>query len=677
MKNKLIYGVFLSVLLFAWGRAEGMPSAVVESDATVALKNDSVRIDFSKEGPFDIVGLRFGGKQLVSKKGANYYPWLLTYKGPQGENPLLRPSTGIYHGYKEVSTGGNAALEFRWSLILTYEDTVPVRMTVTLPDNSGLLRWNIEAGTPDGWVVSNTEFPRITVDRPDDGKLITSGGWGAEYTLSLPRTYYSEYPSVTGAMQMMLLHNNDGAFYYATYDKEACGKQYQAVVTTGSVTLLTSIVNSEGWSNQDGIYVMPWTAVMGFSAEGWRDAAVRWYRPFTFETEWGNKTLAQRGIPQWLLDTDTWIRVKGISKEAVDAVHKSIDLYGEGLFVHWYYWHNYPYDTHYPDYFPAKPGFDKLVAGVQARGCHTVPYINGRLWDPDADSYKALGGASASCRKPDGTLYTEIYPTSKVLNTVTCPASGLWRGIIAGLVDRIQKELHTNGVYIDQIAAAAPQPCWAGNHGHAKGGGSYWPKAYRHLVDSIRANFLQPGNILVSEENAECYIDKFDVLLTVNSPHGDCHIVPLFPIVYSDRLITSAYTYHPNDRVNRGDFLYQTMQCFLYGSQLGWVDPVLLMRDEAKREAQFLKTLSELRKGQHDVFVGGRYIREIIPSGDNPKVDVVGFGNYNVVCGSEWLSADGKKVQYYVNMDGKDHSVVLPDGKGITVKALSGLRIDY
>ena len=204
MKNKLIYGVFLSVLLFAWGRAEGMPSAVVESDATVALKNDSVRIDFSKEGPFDIVGLRFGGKQLVSKKGANYYPWLLTYKGPQGENPLLRPSTGIYHGYKEVSTGGNAALEFRWSLILTYEDTVPVRMTVTLPDNSGLLRWNIEAGTPDGWVVSNTEFPRITVDRPDDAKLITSGGWGAEYTLSLPRTYYSEYPSVTGAMQMML-----------------------------------------------------------------------------------------------------------------------------------------------------------------------------------------------------------------------------------------------------------------------------------------------------------------------------------------------------------------------------------------------------------------------------------------------------------------------------------------
>ena len=65
MKNKLIYGVFLSVLLFAWGRAEGMPSAVVESDATVALKNDSVRIDFSKEGPFDIVGLRFGGKQQV------------------------------------------------------------------------------------------------------------------------------------------------------------------------------------------------------------------------------------------------------------------------------------------------------------------------------------------------------------------------------------------------------------------------------------------------------------------------------------------------------------------------------------------------------------------------------------------------------------------------------------
>lgn len=233
---------------------------------------------------------------------------------------------------------------------------------------------------------------------------------------------------------------------------------------------------------------------------------------------------------------------------------------------------------------------------------------------------------------------------------------------------KIQKELKTNGVYIDQIAAAAPQPCWATNHGHARGGGDYWHKSYRHLIDSLRSNHLEPGNILISEENAECYIDMFDLLLTVNSPHNGCKIVPLFPMVYSDRLITAAYTYSPTDRVNRGDFLYQTMQCFLYGSQLGWVDPTLLMKDEAQREANFLKTLATLRKKQHDVFVGGRYMREIIPQGDNPAIEVHGFGKMNVVAGSEWISSKGHKVQYYVNMDSTDHEIILPNNEKITVK---------
>lgn len=421
---------------------------------------------------------------------------------------------------------------------------------------------------------------------------------------------------------------------------------------------------------------LPWPTVIGYSNIGWQDAATKWYRPFTFTTEWGSKPLVSRNIPQWLLDTDIWIRAKGVSETVRSAVNKAIDLYGKNTFVHWYFWHHHPYDTHYPDYFPAKADFTDMIAEVQKRGCHTVPYINGRLWDPASDSYAAMNGASASCRKPDGMLYTEIYPTSKVLNTVTCPASELWQGIITDLVIKIQKELKTNGVYIDQIAAAAPQPCWATNHGHARGGGDYWHKSYRHLIDSLRSNHLEPGNILISEENAECYIDMFDLLLTVNSPHNGCKIVPLFPMVYSDRLITAAYTYSPTDRVNRGDFLYQTMQCFLYGSQLGWVDPTLLMKDEAQREANFLKTLATLRKKQHDVFVGGRYMREIIPQGDNPAIEVHGFGKMNVVAGSEWISSKGHKVQYYVNMDSTDHEIILPNNEKITVKALQGIRIN-
>jgi hypothetical protein len=119
------------------------------------------------------------------------------------------------------------------------------------------------------------------------------------------------------------------------------------------------------------------------------------------------------------------------------------------------------------------------------------------------------------------------------------------------------------------------------------------------------------------------------------------------------------------------------MQCFLYGSQLGWVDPTLLMKDEAKAEAAFLKELMTMRKAQHDVFYGGRYINDYIPGGDNPKVDVVGFkGKQNVVQGSEWLSTKGKRVLYLVNMDNADHTVTLPDGKQMTIKSCKAVSIN-
>ena len=57
-------------------------------------------------------------------------------------------------------------------------------------------------------------------------------------------------------------------------------------------------------------------------------------------------------------------------------------------------------------------------------------------------------------------------------------------------------------------------------------------------------------------------------------------------------------------------------------------------------------------------------------------VNVPGFGKMNVVAGSVWITANGKRVQYYVNMDNTDHEIVLPDSNKITVKALQGIRIN-
>lgn len=671
--------MWLAALLLA-----GSPvSAQNETRATrsgerITLANDHVEAVFRTAEAFDIETLRLNGRELL-EAGMNRTPWVLYYKGTQGESPELKPEHALYEGAEVRSDEGAETLVFTWQLTLDYSGTTyPVRMYVTLPDQSELLRWNIEADLPEGWMVTDLKFPCLTIERPADGKILTTEGWGVEKPLDIA-TFEARYPSHASAMQFIIVHNPEGAFYYGTEDRRGCGKTYAAQCTRDEVRFSDAIPASAGWT-RDGLFRLPWESLTGYTPAGWEDAVVRWYRPFTYTTEWGSKKLADRNIPQWCYDADIWIRGRYVADDTLDAVKRAATFFGEGIGIHWYYWHNHPYDTHYPDYLPAKEGFKEMIRTAQSLGAHVTPYINGRLWDPAADSYRPDHGYDASCRKRDGSLYTEIYPTSKVLNTVTCPSTDIWHGKIINLVDRLQKELGVDGVYIDQISAAAPEPCWNENHPHPVGGGDFWYDGYRRLIGKIRSGYLQEGKILTSEENSECYLDLFDMQLVVNTPHNavDCRIRPVFPMVYSDRVITSGFTYSPlsAEGMTDGDFRYEIAKALLWGSQPGWVDPRYLMSEGARTEASFLKTLKEFRHGLHDVIYGGRFLRELAADGDNPMMHAPGFGDEAAVLASEWETPAGERVYIVVNRDEKPHKVSLPGVKPFRIDALSGKRID-
>lgn len=643
---------------------------------TITLFNDRVAAAFAGAPKFDILSLRSDGVETV-RPGSNRRPWTVTYRGAQGQTPELTPATAVYQGYRSSSTDSTATLTFVWNTRLLYDGgTYPVEMDVTATEGSPLLRWDLRAALPEGWTVTDFNFPTLAFATPDSAKVITPGGWGNMYDYTEGRTYEANYPSWSASMQMMMVDGGDGTYFYSPRDYNACGKLMTVKAEGGNSLFDTKVVASEGWSRANS-FAVPWTTETGRHAQTWSETATDWYRPWALTTEWGRIPVRERSeIPEWLVEKDLWMRAKYLGDTTVVAVNKAIDYYGDNIAFHWYFWHNHAYDSHYPDYFPAKPEFAGIIRDVRARNCQVMPYINGRLWDPAADSYSAANGRDASCRRPDGNLYTEIYPTSIVPNTVTCPASPIWHDIILTLADRMQDELGTNGLYIDQIAAAAPYPCYADNHGHPKGGGEFWYRSYRDMMADLRADHLRPGNIVFSEENAECYIPSFDILLTVNTPHSrDCRIVPLYPLIYSDRVLTCAYTYSPYTDVRNGDFRYENMQCLLYGSQLGWVDPRLLwVDDRAEYEARFLRNLVEFRKDQHDVFIGGRYVREFVPEGDNPVADIPVFGPDYMVKGAEWLSPAGRRVLYVVNSDSNPHTVTLPNGATVTLEPISAQR---
>ncbi|WP_196299675.1 DUF6259 domain-containing protein, partial [Streptococcus pneumoniae] len=62
---------------------------------------------------------------------------------------------------------------------------------------------------------------------------------------------------------------------------------------------------------------------------------------------------------------DEWAR----SMEEVSA------LLGVTVGVHFYDWHEVPFDTSYPDYFPARADFPRLVQRMRSAGIRTMPYI--------------------------------------------------------------------------------------------------------------------------------------------------------------------------------------------------------------------------------------------------------------------------------------------------------------
>ena len=57
-------------------------------------------------------------------------------------------------------------------------------------------------------------------------------------------------------------------------------------------------------------------------------------------------------------------------------------------------------------------------------------------------------------------------------------------------------------------------------------------------------------------------------------------------------------------------------------------------------------------------------------------VNIPNYQKTNVVMGAQWLSTKGRGAYILANMSTTDRTVTLPDGKQVTVKALSALRFN-
>lgn len=616
---------------------------------------------------FEITNGKLAFTELSDASGANWLTskvepatlWKMEFRGPDGaEKEITSADVDV-----TSAKFGQDDIRLAWKSPLG-DSAATVTMIIRAEMDSPLSYWSLQAELPNGWKALRADFPIIPNVKLRKGlKYAAPAGWGLEYDVKPGVGYQGIYPSCTAAMQFMAFYTGGKGVYIGAHDAQANHKVLNMHASAGGAQALftnyPAIPEAGG-----GTYKLPYEAVVGVFTGDYYDAA-QIYREFTFKTVWGKGgPVSKRPIPQWLKDTDLWLRPHYGPEQNVPVIKEALKYFDVPTSLHWYQWHKIPYDTLYPEYFPPLDGFADAVKELQGMGTHVMPYINGRLCDPNSKTWNEEQGSKSAARQENGDPYTEVYGSKVPLN-VMCPYTAQWQDKITGLVDRLTHEIGVQGVYIDQIGAAYPVRCFNPDHGHPIGGGHFWVDGYRKLLNDVRSK-LPKDRMITTEENAECWIDQFDALLLVNTSTGASNIIPLFPAVYSGRAITFGFLYFPKDDLEKSlPFRAKMARCFLWGAQMGWIEPEKMMDPANANEAEFLRNLARCRRFGHKFLEYGKFEGLLDVRGENPHMfgEASGSfsGTYDInmpsVMGSAWLAEDRSLGVTLSNMSDEAHEV--------------------
>jgi len=332
----------------------------------------------------------------------------------------------------------------------------------------------------------------------------------------------------------------------------------------------------------------------------WFDASVVYRDWVRREAKWYPKLTAQgrTDTPSWMRELSVWAQSGTPPSQCVEEVSAFTKYLGPPAAVHWYNWHQIPFDNDYPHYFPPKPGFVDGVRSLQSSGTFVMPYINGRLWDTrdrDTNDFEFSRVARPAVTKDEkGEPYVESYGSkesdgSPVRLGVMCPSTALWQKQIGQTVLRLMNECGVKGVYIDQIAAAQPTLCFDKTHGHPLGGGHWWTEGYWQMLEAIRQ--AMPKDCMITTEcNGEPFIRCFDGYLTWHWQYDGQ--VPAFPAVYGGAIQMFGRSYGGGATRDLA-LRMRAGQQLVFGEQLGWLAPTVVREPG---NAEFFRQVVHLRR---------------------------------------------------------------------------------
>lgn len=533
-------------------------------------------------------------------------------------------------GWESVEAA--SPLTLRWSRPAATElGDLAVALRGTAVPETSRVAWHLEVGgQASPWSLIRVVFPQVALAQPlHAARLFFPRGPGEVAALAGQAgfSYGGRYPNGWTSMPYFALYDDagSGGLYLGMHDPLGSTKELRASLRPADGAVALAFEHPVPDMGRPGNrFELPGEAVFQLFRGDWFDAAriyrdwvrreARWFPPLGPDGR-SDTPLAMRELCVWGLSN-------GTAAEVVPGMKRLREYLGVPAAVHWYNWHEIPFDNDYPHYFPTRPGFAEGVRDLELAGVATMPYINGRLWD--TRDRGAEDGAFTSVARPaatkdeQGEPIVETYGSkesdgSPVRLAVMCPATQLWQTRQREIVLRLMQECGVRGVYMDQIAAAQPALCCDPSHGHPLGGGHWWTESYWRLLESIRQAMPQ-DRFLTTECNGEPYIRWFDGYLTWHWQFDDQ--VPAFPAIYggSIQMFGRAYRGGPTAALA---LRMKAGQQLLYGEQLGWLGPDQVLD---KPEGAFFRQMVTVRHQFRRYFYAGEMVRPPRLVGDVPQV---------------------------------------------------------
>ena len=565
----------------------------------------------------------------------------------RGDERELRLEADTGWGLTSIRTN-HGGFELRWeqprSEILT---GLVITAKATADSTHHAWHWRLAITNPNHeWGIWRVVFPQVTVaNLGEGGRILFPRGPGEvqQDAWQRPFGYHGSYPDNGCTMQFMAAYREGATptgLYLAAHDPWGSTKD---LILAGNPTNQTVRLGFDIPAPNMGIagnsFSLSGDVVWQLFRGDWFDAAMIYKSWVVRESRWWPQLRdgQRRDTPRWMRELNVWAMTGGTPADCLPRVKQFQSFLNLPVGYHWYNWHQIPFDNDYPHYFPAKAGFSEGVAELQRAPVYVMPYINGRLWDTrdqGAEDWEFTRRAlPAAAKRADGQPYTESYGSKETNGTpvklaVMCPATTLWQQTVRDIVLRLLREAGTKAVYIDQIAAAAPQLCMDPAHGHPLGGGHWWNEGYWTMLEAIRRAMPRDA-MLTTECNAEPFVRWCDGYLTWHWQHDGQ--VPAFPAVYGGAIQMFGRAYRGGATKDLA-LRMKAGQQLAFGEQLGWIDPGVI---NEPGNGDYFRQVAQLRAKVNRYFYAGEMARP--PRLADPLVKVKADWQWS---GEWWVTTD-------------------------------------